>query len=279
MMSINTNSSANFAIDSINNSSRETNNSIVRISTGRRVNNGLGVTDTASASVAKWGEAQTRSLDRGAQNALDSAAMFTLFASKGNAIVSHLARMKELAVEMSNPGWSAIQYGSANAEYRALSANITSIAGQGYNNGAVPFGAGGARNINVGRGADIVQTGLVWSIANTGTALGSQVLDGPANLNSSALWSAEITKLEAAIPAAAGEAGAYAAQARSLETIAQGMRAESAAVSSGTGTVQNTDFAAETARLAAAQIRAQASTAMLSQANTKQQYVLALLQN
>jgi flagellin-like hook-associated protein FlgL len=116
MMSINTNSSANFAIDSINNSSRETNNSIVRISTGRRVNNGLGVTDTASASVAKWGEAQTRSLDRGAQNALDSAAMFTLFASKGNAIVSHLARMKELAVEMSNPGWSAIQYGSANAE-------------------------------------------------------------------------------------------------------------------------------------------------------------------
>ena len=99
--------------------------------------------------------------------------MFTLFASKGNAIVSHLARMKELAVEMSNPGWSAIQYGSANAEYRALSANITSIAGQGYNNGAVPFGAGGARNINVGRGADIVQTGLVWSIANTGTALGS----------------------------------------------------------------------------------------------------------
>jgi flagellin len=57
------------------------------------------------------------------------------------------------------------------------------------------------------------------------------------------------------------------------------MRAESAAVSSGTGTVQNTDFAAETARLAAAQIRAQASTAMLSQANTKQQYVLALLQN
>ena len=119
----------------------------------------------------------------------------------------------------------------------------------------------------------------MWSIANTGTALGSQALDGPANLNSSALWSAEITKLEAAIPAAAGEAGAYAAQARSLETIAQGMRAESAAVSSGTGTVQNTDFAAETARLAAAQIRAQASTAMLSQANTKQQYVLALLQN
>jgi flagellin len=56
------------------------------------------------------------------------------------------------------------------------------------------------------------------------------------------------------------------------------MRAESAAVSAGVGAVQNTDFAAETAKLAAAEIRTQASTAMLSQANTKQQYVLSLLQ-
>lgn len=279
MMSINTNSSANFAINSINRSSQEVNSSIVRISTGKRVNNGLGMTDTASASVAKWGEAQVRSLDRGAQNALDSAAMFTQFAAKSNAIVSHLARMKELAVEMSNPGWSAVQYGSATTEYRALAANITSIASQGHNNGAVPFAAGGARNINVGRGADIVHTGLVWNITNTGTALGSQVLNGPANLNTSNLWSAEITKLETAIPAAAGEAGAYAGMARSLQNIAQGMRAESASVSAGVGTVQDTDFATETALLAAAQIRAQASTAMLSQASTKKQYVLSLLQN
>jgi flagellin len=254
------------------------NTSITRISTGKRVNNGLGATDTASASVAKWGEAQVRSLDRGAQNALDSAAMFTLFASKGNAIVSHLSRMKEIAVQMSNPGWSTVQYASANQEYRALTRNITSIASQGYNNGAVAFAAGGARNINVGRGADIVQTGLLWGIANTDTALGSQVLDGPANLNTSALWSTEITKLETAIPAAAGEASAYSALSRSLGDIAQGMRDESASVSAGVGTVQNTDFAAETAKLAASQIRAQASTAMLSQANTKQQYVLALLQ-
>ena len=277
-MSINTNASANFAINSIRKASDDANTSIVRISTGKRVNNGLGVTDTASASVAKWGEAQVRSLDRGAQNALDSSAMFTLFASKGNAIIAHLSRMKELAVQMSNPGWSATQYGSANQEYRALTRNITSIASQGYNGGAIAFAAGGARNINVGRGADIVQTGLLWGIANTDTALGSQVLDGPANLNTSALWSAEITKLETAIPAAAGETSAYSALARSLQDIAQGMRDESAAVSAGTGAIQNTDFAAETAKLAAAEIRTQASTAMLSQANTRQQYVLSLLQ-
>lgn len=279
MISINTNTAANQAINSIRQSNYDTNTSITRISTGKRVNNGLGATDTASASVAKWGEAQVRSLDRGAQNALDSAAMFTLFASKGNAIVSHLSRMKEIAVQMSNPGWSTVQYASANQEYRALTRNITSIASQGYNNGAIAFAAGGARNINVGRGADIVQTGLLWGIANTDTALGSQVLDGPANLNTSALWSTEITKLETAIPAAAGEASAYSALSRSLKDIAQGMRNESASVSAGVGTVQNTDFAAETARLAASQIRTQASTAMLSQANTKQQYVLALLQN
>jgi|TARA_B100001093_G_scaffold434021_1_gene431292 flagellin len=277
-MAININASANFAINSIRKASDEANTSIVRISTGKRVNNGLGTTDTASASVAKWGEAQVRSLDRGAQNALDSSAMFTLFASKGNAIIAHLSRMKELAVQMSNPGWSATQYASANQEYRAHTRNITSIANQGYNGGAIAFAAGGARNINVGRGADIVQTGLLWGVANTATALGSQTLDGPANLNTSALWSAEITKLETAIPAAAGETSAYSALARSLQDIAQGMRAESAAVSAGVGAVQNTDFAAETAKLAAAEIRTQASTAMLSQANTKQQYVLSLLQ-
>jgi flagellin len=277
-MAININASANFAINSIRKASDEANTSIVRISTGKRVNNGLGTTDTASASVAKWGEAQVRSLDRGAQNALDSSAMFTLFASKGNAIIAHLSRMKELAVQMSNPGWSATQYASANQEYRAHTRNITSIASQGYNGGAIAFAAGGARNINVGRGADIVQTGLLWGVANTATALGSQTLDGPANLNTSALWSAEITKLETAIPAAAGETSAYSALARSLQDIAQGMRAESAAVSAGVGAVQNTDFAAETAKLAAAEIRTQASTAMLSQANTKQQYVLSLLQ-
>jgi len=279
MMSINTNTSANYAIDSIQESTRAINDSLIRIATGKRVNNGLGGSDTASASVAKLGEAQVRSLDRGAQNAMDSAAMFTIFAGKGNAIVSHLSRMKELAVQMSNAGFSAAQYTAANSEYRAHTASITSIASQGYNNNAVPFAAGGARNINVGRGADIVSTGLLWNISNTGTALGSQTLNGPANLNTPALWSTEITKLETAIPAAANEAAAYATQARSLEEVAQGMRAESAAISAGVGRVQDTDFATETARLAAAQIRAQASTAMLSQANTKQQYVLALLQN
>jgi flagellin len=87
-----------------------------------------------------------------------------------------------------------------------------------------------------------------------------------------------ITQLDKAIKGATSEQANYGAFINSLQHAADNLANVSANTDQSRSRIQDADYAVETTNLARTQIIAQASTAMLAQANQSKQSVLALLQ-
>ena len=87
-----------------------------------------------------------------------------------------------------------------------------------------------------------------------------------------------ITQLDKAITAAASERAIYGAYINRLEYASDNLMNVAQNTDASRSRIEDADYAAETSELARTQIIAQASTAMLAQANQSKQSVLALLQ-
>jgi flagellin len=89
---------------------------------------------------------------------------------------------------------------------------------------------------------------------------------------------AVIAQIETAITAAAAERATYGAYINRLEYASDNLMNVAQNTDASRSRIEDADYAAETSELARTQIIAQASTAMLAQANQSKQSVLALLQ-
>jgi flagellin len=87
-----------------------------------------------------------------------------------------------------------------------------------------------------------------------------------------------IAQLDVAITAAAAERATYGAYINRLEYASNNLLNVAQNTDASRSQIEDADYAAETSELARTQIIAQASTAMLAQANQSKQSVLALLQ-
>jgi flagellin len=90
--------------------------------------------------------------------------------------------------------------------------------------------------------------------------------------------SAVITQMDKAITAAAAERATYGSYINRLEYASDNLLNVAQNTDASRSQIEDADYAAETSELARTQIIAQASTAMLAQANQTKQSVLALLQ-
>ncbi len=103
--------------------------------------------------------------------------------------------------------------------------------------------------------------------------------DGSAiNIDSAANASWAITQLDLAITGAASERARYGAYMSRLEHASDNLSNTAVNTAASRSQIADADYASETAELARTQIIAQASTAMLAQANQVKQSVLSLLQ-
>jgi flagellin len=87
-----------------------------------------------------------------------------------------------------------------------------------------------------------------------------------------------VTELDALITSIAASRARYGAYLNRLEYAADNLRNVAQNTDASRSQIEDADYAAETSELARTQIIAQASTAMLAQANSVKQSVLALLQ-
>ena len=175
-----------------------------------------------------------------------------------------------------------IRLGSASTDkltvtFKSWVPSVTIDAQQSNANGAAAAnGAGAAAN-----GQDNYAT------ADTGktSAFGDAVLQwgasgSEARIDITAADHAEfaITQLDKAIKGATSEQANYGAFINRLQHAADNLANVSANTDQSRSRIQDADYAVETTNLARTQIIAQASTAMLAQANQSKQSVLALLQ-
>jgi len=176
-------------------------------------------------------------------------------------------------INAGNTAGGTVTAGNA-ANQGSMSGTLT-----GFNIGALANGKSTVTSTGVGDVTDLV-------IGGTGAAATTQgnIIQGIAtkidsiSIHNAAGAGAAITTLDAAITGVTAEQAKYGAYLSRLQYASDNIGNVATNLDQSRSRIQDADYAIETTALARTQIIAQASTAMLAQANQVKQTVLALLQ-
>jgi len=215
-------------------------------------------------------------LDMGVRNANDAISMIQVMDGATKEITDMLVRMKELATQAASETYSNSDRTNLDAEYQALELEITRIQANTEWNGMKLLDTdAGAKSIQLGDSA-VSFTFTDWSMGS-GTALLDLGADGTKDLTTQVKAAAALTAIDDTITDATSEQAKFGAWMNRLAHAADNLLNVSANTDQSRSRIQDADYALETTNLARTQIIAQASTAMLAQANNMKQTVLALL--
>ena len=274
MTVINTNIGATIARNAITTNERSMANSMERLSTGLRINSAGD--DAAGHAISSRMAADIAGLDMGVRNANDAISMIQVMDGATKEITDMLVRMKELATQAASETYSNSDRTNLDAEYQALELEITRIQANTEWNGMKLLDTdAGAKSIQLGDSA-VSFTFTDWSMGS-GTALSDLGTDGTNDLTTQVKAAAALTAIDDTITDATSEQAKFGAWMNRLAHAADNLLNVSANTDQSRSRIQDADYALETTNLARTQIIAQASTAMLAQANNMKQTVLALL--
>ena len=278
MLSINTNSGAIMAANAAKDAAVMMNEAMLRLSTGKRLN--TAADDPAAMQVAVRMGAEINGLSRALRNASDSQAVVDTAEGAMDEVHTLLLRMRELAVSGSSETHSAADRTALNTEVTALETEITRIGSSttwgGINLLSGTYSTGNPIVFQLGpRAGDTITVTLGHIVASaTASSQGNLGLTG--NVTTIANASNYISTIDAAISIISTRRGKMGAISNRLDSSISNLQNMKANLETAKGQVEDADFAAETAKLARAQILMQAATAMLAQANASQQLALSL---
>ncbi len=278
MTVINTNIAASITANSMKTNARAMETSMERLSTGKRINSASD--DAAGLGIDTRMTSQIRGLQQAARGANDGIALLQTADGAASEVNNMLQRMRELAVQAQSGTLAADDLTNLNQEFAALANEIDRVATDTtFNNKAIIGGAAGAIKISVGADETDVITFTTKSLELNTTAVYTIDLDDmmTASTGDDAETAGVIGHLDDAIKGIAAERASYGATINRLEYAVDTLNASILNTQAARSQIVDADYAAETTELARTQIIAQASTAMLSQANQQAQSVLALL--
>lgn len=249
--------------------------SMQRLSSGMRINSGKD--DASGLAIATKMDSQVRGMNVAIRNSND-AISFAQTADGGLSKVNDsLQRMRELAVQGAN---GTTDNASLAAEFGQLQAEITRVTGNTQFNGVNTLGAAAATGVAFQVGANntandsVTVTGVDLTAAaseTAKTAAATILVDTAANAKLA------ITQIDKAVTEVNSARATFGAVQNRFESIVSNLQVSAENQSAAKSRIMDTDFAAETANLSRGQILQQAGTAMLAQANSSPNGVLALL--
>ena len=286
MSVISTNISSLFAQDAIKANSRNMQNAMNNLSTGKRINRASD--DAAGVAIASVMTADIRGLNQAVRNANDAISYLQVADGALIETTNMLQRMRELAVQATAGTYSDTQLAFNNKEYQALIAQIGKIADQTTFNGfktGKPSTADIANGITFGTALNGAAGGMTTvTVTDTGTgALGLNLFAGTAAANTrtdlidSDNATLAVGIIDAALEKVNTQRANFGAGINQLTYAADNMGNISTNMSASRSRIEDTDYAVATTALAKTQIIQQAATAMLAQANQQPQSVMALL--
>lgn len=270
-MQVNTNIPALIAADAINAATQQAAQSSQRISTSMRVNSSaddpglMSVINSTKAKIASWTKAN--------DNIASSNAMLTTMNSSLSSIADLLTKMRALAVTSTSSTLSADQVTANQTAFSTYMTQIDNIATLAKWNGTSLLNStSGAASAP---GTVVVQTGidsgnqltvnlynaLSTKLGDSGTPLSAQTLS-----TTTAAGNA-ITQIDKAITTISSYQTTVGATQNVLASQSAFNTSMSTASNTAYANLTGADIAAETASLAAAQIRQNSASAMLAQSN------------
>jgi len=303
---INTNVASLNAQRSLAASGAELKTAMERLSSGKKINSAAD--DAAGFAIAERMTAQIRGVNMATKNATDGLSMIATVENATNDVTDMLHRIRELAVQAANDTNSSTDRGYLQKEVDSLLNEINRVASQTVYNGAEVLdgsrsGAANAQQIQVGTDSgqsisfeiDAVDTDTLGLSFDSFTArdgataaviddMSSETAATSATLATgekiSVLTAADASialgKVTAAIELVAGGRAELGAVSNRLEYTISNLMNVAEYTTAARSRIEDADFAAESARLAKAQVLQQTGTAMLAQANATQQLALSL---
>ena len=294
---VNTNVGSLNAQRSLAESGRELATAMERLSSGKKINSAAD--DAAGFAIAERMTAQVRGLNMATKNANDGLAMLATIENATNDVTDMLQRVRELAVQAANDTNSSTDRTYLQKEVDSLLNEINRVASQtvyndlnvldGTRSGTIQVGTDAGQTVSFSISAiDTDTLGLTndsFTDASTIDDIAGETAATSATLASgekiSVLTAADaahsLTKITSAIESVASNRAGYGALANRLEYTVSNLMNVAEFTTSARSRIEDADFAAESARLAKAQVLQQTGTAMLAQANASSQLAIQLI--
>ncbi|MCW3834830.1 flagellin [Sphingomonas canadensis] len=242
-----------------------------RLSTGKRINSARD--DAAGLAIASSMTATITGMNQSIRNANDGISMAQTAEGALGEVTNMLQRIRELAVQSSSGSYSDDDRTNLQAEVTELTGQISDILSNTKFNGAALFdgsaGDSGDVTIQVGSSSDDTVT-LSLAEIDLEDAIDVDISDAGDAADA-------LETLDDALKTVNETRATLGATQSRLESVVNNLTTNVANLTDARSRIEDTDYSAETAALAKAQILSQASTAMLAQANQSQQGVLSLL--
>ena len=265
---VNTNVASLNAQRSLSSSGAELKTAMERLSSGKKINSAAD--DAAGFAIAERMTAQIRGLNMATKNANDGLSMLAVIENATNDVTDMLQRMRELAIQAANDTNGSADRGFLQSEVSQLVQEIDRVATQTqYNGETILNGSFTDKKIQVGTEAGQTVGFSVSSI--TSNSLGVSSLDVSSDPTNA------LASITNAIESVAGDRASYGALQNRLEYTVSNLMNVAEFTTSARSRIEDADFAAESARLAKAQVLQQTGTAMLAQANASGEVFLRLI--
>ena len=246
-----------------------------RLSTGLRI--ATAADDAAGLAISERFRAQIRSTRQAERNAQDGVSLTQTGEGALNEVSAILIRLRELAIQANNGTVSDADRDTLDQEFQNLISEIDRIAQSTTFNGVnLLDGTGSSITFQVGIGTTSGIDTIELTTSNTlATTLGLNTAD----IGASGSAPAAIQQVDNAINQISQIRGSFGAVQNRLQTTIANLRIQTENLSAAESRIRDVDVAEETAKLTRNSILQQASTAILTQANTQPQIALQLLQN
>ncbi len=248
--------------------------SMQRLSSGMRVNSAKD--DAAGLAIAERMHAQVRGMNVAIRNANDGISLAQTAEGALGKVGDALQRMRELATQSVNASNSTSDRANLDAEYQALSAEVTRVLTGTKFNGTNLLSTNTTLTFQVG--ANNTATDQI-DVTTTDLTLGAGVTAVVAgDITNVVNAKAAMDDLDVAIDEMTTARSTFGAAQNRFDSVISNLQIASENQAAARSRIMDADFAAETANLSRAQILQQAGNAMVAQANQLPQQVLQLLQ-
>jgi len=254
--------------------------SFEKLSSGSRINRAQD--DAAGMGISQKLTASINSTSMAMRNANDAIGVLQTAEGALAEVSTMLQRFRELSVQGSNAALSQEQLSFLQTEMDGLKSEINAISTRTAFNG-INLLTGSSKSLVFQTGEQDTDSITITTLSLAGltkmSALFAAVSSLPSTSTSLSVgnFSGLITEIDEAITEIATERATFGSQVNRLGHNLNNLAALYENLSAANSRVVDTDYANETANLTKTQILQQAATAMLSQANSQPNVVLALL--
>jgi flagellin len=272
-LGINTNIASISAQNQLSKSQNLGNEALERLSSGLRINSAKD--DAAGLAIATKFDAQIRGLTVAQRNANDGISLAQTAEGALDEVTSNLQRIRELAVQSANATNSSDDRTALNEEVKARKDEIDRIGDvTKFNGTALLDGSFTGQTFQVGANNtanDRITVDIATDVSMSGLSITADVTTVSGSQNLLDQIDTALTKVNSL----RGELGAVQNRFEStISNLGNSIENQSAAQSR----ILDADFAAESAKLAKANVLQQAGISVLAQANARPNQVLSLLQ-